>query len=175
MKDKGQLALKEALQNCYLFENLLPQEIHLLLKIVHTRNFRPGEYIFKQGEIGVGMYILLSGSVDIIVTTAKESLDNANNKVVSILKPQSFFGEHSLVEENGRRSASAMAREEVQVLGFFKPDLQEIIERSPTTGVKILYRLGEILGKRLKETSVKVSELKRQIELITPPTSSHEQ
>ena len=53
-----------------------------------------------------------------------------------------------------------MAAEDSMLLGFFKPDLLEILERQPATGVKILMRLSEVLGRRLKETTLKVTELK---------------
>ena len=37
------------------------------------------------------------------------------------------------------------------------------MERQPETGVKILLRLSEVLGRRLKETTTKVSELKEEL------------
>ena len=53
------------------------------------------------------------------------------------------------------------------MIGFFRPDLEEIIERNPSTGVKISYRLSQVLGRRLQGTSEKVTELKRELKKIT--------
>ncbi|NJM10327.1 MAG: hypothetical protein HC883_05575 [Bdellovibrionaceae bacterium] len=49
------------------------------------------------------------------------------------------------------------------LIGFFRPDLFEILDRQPATGVKILLRLSEVLGRRLKETTLKVTELKDEL------------
>jgi CRP-like cAMP-binding protein len=71
------------------------------------------------------------------------------------------------VEDAGRRSATSVASEDTVLIGFFKPDLLEILERSPGTGVKVVFRLAEVLGRRLKETTEKISQLKKEIRLIT--------
>jgi CRP-like cAMP-binding protein len=67
------------------------------------------------------------------------------------------------VEEGGRRSATATATNETALIGFFKPDLLEILERNPNAGVKIALRLGEVLGCRLRETNDRVSVLEDQL------------
>ena len=52
------------------------------------------------------------------------------------------------------------------LVGFFKPDLLEVLERSSDTGVKVVFRLAEFLGRRLKETTDKISQLKKEIRLL---------
>jgi hypothetical protein len=59
------------------------------------------------------------------------------------------------------------------LIGFFKPDLLEITKRSPSAGIKVLSRLSEVLGRRLKEATDKVSELREELrELRAPPSES---
>ena len=166
-KDHIEKKIYDLLGENYIFENLSPNELRFLQKIVHLREYRMGEAIFKQGELGVGMYIIVAGSVNInILDVHGTNEDNPKEILVTQLKQGDFFGEHALVELNGRRTASATAAEDVQVIGFFKPDLMEIVERSPLAGVKILFRLGEVLGKRLKETTSKISILRRQLDKL---------
>ncbi|MEM7646102.1 MAG: cyclic nucleotide-binding domain-containing protein, partial [Pseudomonadota bacterium] len=55
------------LQNSFLFKDLNRKEIEFLSQIVHVRHFQPGERIFKQGDPGVGMYLILNGCIDIIM------------------------------------------------------------------------------------------------------------
>jgi CRP-like cAMP-binding protein len=147
----------------YLFETLSKSELRFVKEMVHVRNYRPGEVVFRQGEIGVGMYLVASGSVDILVEDIPSDRPEKQTVFVTRLGSGDFFGELSLVEENGRRTATAVASVETTLIGFFKPDLIEIVERNPSTGVKIVTRLAEVLGKRLKETTVKVTELKREM------------
>jgi CRP/FNR family transcriptional regulator, cyclic AMP receptor protein len=147
-----------------LFKDLTKRELRFLENIVHERQYRKGEYIFQQGEIGVGMYIIAKGGVDISIFDNQPIIGETNKHVfVARLEAGDFFGELSLVEDNGRRSASAVAAEDSVLIGFFKPDLIEILDRSPSTGVKIIFRLAEVLGRRLKETTDKIRQLKKEL------------
>lgn len=155
-----------------LFKDLTTKELRFVEQIVHERHYRKGEFVFQQGEVGVGMYIIAKGSVDISLFDSHPLVgDQAKQVFVTKLEAGDFFGELSLVEENGRRSASAVASEDSVLIGFFKPDLLEILERSPATGIKIIFRLSEVLGRRLKETTDKIKQLKREIVSIQTPPS----
>lgn len=153
----------EALRQTFIFQPLSRKELGIVHDTVHVRAFKAGEAVFRQGEIGVGMYIILRGSLDIFVDHALDEDMPARAALVTRLKAGDFLGELSLVESNSRRTATAIAAEESLLVGFFRPDLFEILERQPATGVKILLRLSEVLGRRLKETTIKVTELKDDI------------
>lgn len=153
----------DALKNTYIFQALSRRELRFLQGMVHVRSFRSGEPIFRQGEVGVGMYIILKGSLEVYSEQTRDEDAPAKSHLVTRLRHGDFFGELSLVETNSRRSATAIATEESVLIGFFKPDLLEILERQPHMGVKILLGLSEVLGRRLKETTIKVSELKDEL------------
>jgi CRP-like cAMP-binding protein len=153
----------DALKQAYVFNSLSRKELRFVQDTVHVRAFKAGEAVFRQGEVGVGMYILLRGSLDIFVDHPMEEELPPRSHLVTRLKGGDFLGELSLVESNSRRTATAIAAEDSTLIGFFKPDLTEILERQPATGVKILMRLSEVLGRRLKETTLKVTELKDDI------------
>jgi CRP-like cAMP-binding protein len=153
--------LRELLKKNVLFQDLNMAQLDLVEKIVNVRHYRPGESIFRQGEIGVGMYMILKGSVNIFVEELDVATGTAAANHVTLLSAGDFFGEMTLVEHDSRRSASASAQEETTLIGFFKPDLIEVVERSPTIGVKILMRLGEVLATRLRQTTVRITELKK--------------
>lgn len=140
-----------ALKNNILFKDLTPLELNLVQNIVNVRQYQKGESVFKYGEAGVGMYLIVSGSIDI-------SLEQRH---ITKLKDGDFFGEIALVEENGRRTATAEATDETTLIGFFKPDLMEVTNRNPAAGVKILFRLSQVLGTRLLETTALIRTFKR--------------
>jgi len=171
-KSQKEKDLSHILSENYLFETLTKAELRFVKEMVHVRNYRPGEVVFRQGEIGVGMYLIASGSVDVLVEDVNGDQPESQAIFVTRLAAGDFFGELSLVEENGRRTAMAVASVESTLIGFFKPDLMEIIDRNPSTGVKIVLRLAEVLGKRLKETTSKVTELKREVRRQTEPASN---
>jgi CRP-like cAMP-binding protein len=155
--------ITKLLSENYIFKSLTSFELYFVRQLIHRRIYKPGEAIFTQGELGVGMYIVAKGTVNITVEDHHVADENDRHIFVTRLTHGDFFGEISLVEQAGRRTATATAADEVILLGFFKPDLAEVIERNPRTAVKILTRLGEVLGRRLKETADRFTEVKREL------------
>lgn len=164
--------LTKILSENYLFKTLSKPEMSLLKDLVHVRSYKPGETIFTQGELGIGMYIVMKGTVNILIEDLHTLDESQRNVFITRLSASDFFGEISLVENSSRRTATATAADNVQLIGFFKPDLAEIVERNPRMSVKILTRLGEVLGRRLKETAERFTEVKRQIKELSPKDGS---
>ncbi len=92
-----------------LFADLSFKQLNFVTNIVHLRKYRTSEVVFRQGEMGVGMYIIASGHVNITKEeTRSDKTKSENGIIITKLKAGDFFGELSLVEENGRRSAMAI-------------------------------------------------------------------
>ena len=149
-KNESEVTIISTLKSNYLFQGLSPKELRLVSKFVHIRNYESGENIFEQNEKGLGMYMITKGSVDIRITHPEQT--NLQLQVTS-LDEGSLFGEMALTDEEARRTASAYATSPTTLIGFFKPDLMEIMNRNPEIGVKIFYQLSKALGKRLTETT----------------------
>ncbi len=153
--------LTHRLRQNILFKDLNSRELGLVERLVNLRSFRPGEVIFRQGDAGVGMYIVSKGRVNIYVEEINPATKAVLTTEVTTRGPDDFFGDLALVDPTNRRGASAIAAEETSLIGFFKPDLIEITQRNPSAGVKILWRLGEVIGTRLRETTAMITDLKK--------------
>lgn len=161
---KGKKDTTAILKENILFQDLSARDLRFVTNIVHHRHYRNSEIVFHQGEIGFGMYIIAEGSIEITATAGHPAASGKAEEVLVVrLHQDDFFGELALVEENARRNATARALTDTRLIGFFKPDLLEIIERRPATGVKILLRLGEVIGRRLVETTEKMTRLNEEI------------
>jgi len=136
----------EILTNVNFFQTLTPEELQQVGPIMHTRNFLPNETIVRQGAPGVGMHIIISGSADVLLETTE-----GNQIHLATLGEQQFFGEMSLLD-GAARAASVVARERSETLGFFRPDLMELIDHSPKLGFKIVWKVTQIMAGRLVET-----------------------
>lgn len=163
-KETAESRIVDAISKNKIFEKLSARELNLVEKLIHSRTYKPGETVFQQGEVGVGMYIVVKGAVDIFVESVNIRENTSHPVFVARLQEGDFFGELALVEPTGRRTASAIAGEESFLLGFFRPDLLSLMERSPSTATRIIFSLAEVLGRRLKETTDKVSKLKRELQ-----------
>ena len=113
--------------------------------------------LFRQGDTGVGMYIVSRGHVRIS--------QEPGPAVLAELGEGDFFGEIALLSEKPR-SATATATEATTLLGFFQPDLISILERQPRIGVAVLRGLAEMAGERLVRTEAQLREAQRQLKSL---------
>lgn len=140
--------LYEILSKVPIFQDLSRREFVRIEGILHRRTYSADEAIVREGDVGVGMYVILSGEVDIVQRGSEES---GETKLASF-GAGDFFGDQVLLDESSR-TASAIAREPTRAVGFFRPDLLELIERNPRLGLKIVMRLSHMISVRLRHTN----------------------
>lgn len=147
----------EALKETPMFSELSLRDLKLVEKFLHPRTYHQDEVIFNEGDPGVGMYIVMSGKVSITKNSG-----NSSKIALATIEEGGFFGEVSIIE-GGPRTASATAIEKTELLGFFKADLEELIERKPEIAAKTLYEIARILGERLRLTNEQLSRISESI------------
>src|SRR6185369_12268255 len=121
--------------------------------LVHIRTYHPGEPVFVETEPGAGMYVIRHGRVDIVLNHRSD-----NPLTLAELETGDFFGEMALLGDTSR-SATAMAREKSELIGFFHPDLIEIINLHPGMGAKISIGLAKTLADRLRYTNMQLRDI----------------
>lgn len=146
-------SLAETLQSIPLFHDLTPKELRILGQAVHVRTYDTGEPVFVETEPGAGMYAIRSGRVDIVLQHRSE-----NRLILAELKAGDFFGEMALLGDS-TRSATAIARERSELIGFFHPDLTEILNLHPSMGAKISLSLAKTLAERLRYTNAQLRDI----------------
>ncbi len=149
---------QELLSKVPAFAHLTFRELKEVAAIVHRREYRSGEPVFHQGDPGLGMYIIQEGAVSIVLAEG-----DSEHKELAVLSEGDFFGELGLLDESAR-SASAICKTDCLLIGFFRPDLLELIERKAALGIKIVMKLAEIVGERLRKTDKELSKLRAQLD-----------
>ena len=144
--------LREALQALPIFKELSKRDCSLLLNIVHNRIYVAGEYIFYQGDPGLGMYIIREGEVEI-----KRENQGKKHTLLANLKKGDFFGELALVDVE-KRSASAISKTDAKLAVIFKPDLEEFIDKIPKKGIKIMRGISKIIAARLRKLNADLDQ-----------------
>jgi CRP-like cAMP-binding protein len=152
--------IEEVLSKVPAFANLAPRELKEVAAIVHKREYRSGEPVFYQGDPGLGMYIVKDGEVSIVIQGK-----DGNERELAVFGDGDFFGELALLDESPR-SANAVCKTECTLIGFFRPDLFELIEKNTTLGIKIVLKLAEIVAQRLRHTDKELSKVKSQLERL---------
>ena len=149
-----------------IFASLSRRQLQAVERILHRRTYSQGEEVFRQGDPGVGMYIVVRGRVLIS--------QDPGAVVLAELGEGDFFGEIALLNETPR-SATATALQNTTLFGFFQPDLISILERQPRIGVAVLRSLAEIAGERLVRTEVQLRECQRALADHDRPSASEQE
>jgi CRP-like cAMP-binding protein len=153
-------SVEEVLSKVPAFANLSARELKEVAAIVHRREYRAGEPVFYQGDPGLGMYIVEDGEVSIALAGK-----DGSEREFAVLTDGDFFGEIALIDESVR-SANALCKTDCSLIGFFRPDLFELIEKNTALGIKIVLKLAEIVAQRLRQTDKELSKVKSQLERL---------
>ena len=148
--------IASALARVPIFKNLARAELSLVANMVHARTYHPDEVVFLEGQPGTGMYAIASGAVNITLNYRRD-----DEILLAQLKDGDFFGEVSLLDESPR-SASAVAVGPTELVGFFRSDLMDLIEKNPRMGNKIMLALAAVLVERLRSTNTELRRLREQ-------------
>ncbi len=131
-----------------IFDSLSSRQLRKINKLIHIRTFEDGEIVFRQGDPGVGMYIVREGTVDVY----NEFPDLTRSRITT-LKSGDFFGEISLLNDSSR-SATVVSVHDSVLLGLFRPDLFGVMDSDPRLGLSIIYRISQIVAERLRLSTI---------------------
>ncbi|MDQ6675819.1 MAG: cyclic nucleotide-binding domain-containing protein [Acidobacteriota bacterium] len=146
-KDPEFTRCAEFLRGVALFQDLGRKDIGYLIQSLFKKEYAEGEELFEEGDIGRALFIVETGSVDLV----KQGADG-RGQVLANAGPGDFFGEMALIEELPR-SAAAVARADTVVYLLYRTRLFGLVRSRPRVGVMILDQLVRLLSARLRSTS----------------------
>jgi CRP-like cAMP-binding protein len=114
------------------------------------------------------MFIIRSGKV--LIFSRKT---NNEEEQLALLGPGDFFGETTLTAAIPR-IASARTLEPTDLVSFFRSDLQEIAQKKPQTGNRILFGLAKVVSERLVAVSRELRFPKTSVERVAPKAAKVE-
>lgn len=146
----------EFYKKCILFDNMTDDEIELVTRDLHAVQVTPGKSVISENTPGDSLFVIIKGSVEI----TKELAENDENMVaqLKVMEAGDFFGEMSLID-NEPRSASVVARDDVEVLIIPKERFLEIAYTNP----RVLFNLIRTLSWRLRDTNQKFTEVMEKL------------
>ena len=130
----------DVLLNVPIFSLLTSRELQRVAQDMHLRKYAQGECVIRSGASQSGFYVIVEGAVDVVSRTGG---------VLGTLHSPELIGEFALLDDSPR-SSSLIAAEPSELIGFFKPDLMDILVTNPELGCKILLRMSEEMACRLQ-------------------------
>lgn len=148
MSDQPDPALVEIVSGHALLGQLEPDELARVLAFSRTEKFSTGDVIFRRGEPGQSMMIVIGGRIKISVSSSE-----GKEAVLAILGRGEVLGEMALIDGK-ERSADATAMEASEALLIHRRDFVPFLERNPA----ICMRLLGVMSDRLRRTSEMVED-----------------
>jgi len=128
-------------------KDLSPEEIRDIMTKLKACQFKKGETIIEEGDSGDSVYIIKSGKAIVTTHVLGKKIDLAT------LQKGDLFGEVAFL--TGRpRTATVTALEDMEVLEFTRPLLEELIEKRP----ELLKTLQDFYYSRLQNTIKKATQ-----------------
>jgi CRP-like cAMP-binding protein len=140
--------LQRLLRQVSLFEGLLPVHLRRMAGLAQEMGYKRGEAVFKHGDEGDGLYLIVSGSIRI-----SRTVSGMGEEALAILQPGMYFGEMSIVDDDSPRSADAIAHEETRLIKLPKDDLRDLMFVDRELAYELLWRFVRTLSGRLRESN----------------------
>lgn len=137
-----------------LFENVSERGLQELLVLMTTHDHKAGRPIFKEGEPGDALYLILKGEVRI-----SKLIPGVGEEALAFLPAGSCFGEMALVEGRLARSASAIANSDCDLAKLSREDFLNLLKRDKELGMDLLWGFVQMLSRRLRDSNDKVAFL----------------
>jgi uncharacterized membrane protein len=125
-----------------IFELMDSEERAALAEMMDCRDVKVGQTIFSYGDPGGEIFILRNGRVEVFVeSTEGEKIILAENERGDVVGELSFL-------DGGPRTATAVAREDTQLLMMHRERLLDFIDKHPHAAIDLL----TVVGRRLRST-----------------------
>lgn len=127
------------------FTSLPAEELDRLASELEVLNLASGEILFREGDPGEHLYIVVKGELEILMAP-----DTDDELLLNLLYEGEYLGEMSLVQPGGHRTASARARGDVVLLTMSRKQFLDLIQRHPELSSAMV----NVLSQRLDNTNI---------------------
>jgi len=140
------------------FTNLPPEELDRVMAGLEVVNLKPGELLFREGDTGDRMYVIVGGELEILKGP------NADEEMIlNTIHAGEYIGEMSLIT-GAPRTASVRSRGDVILLSMSRVQLMDLLQRHPHLANDMV----GVLSQRLDNTNVStfrdLTEKNRQLQ-----------
>ena len=108
--------------------------LRMLRGAVDSFRLSPGEFLFREGDQGDCMYVVLEGSLDIMISDA----------VVETVGEGGIFGEMALIDDSPR-AASAIARTACRLVSVDRKRFHLMVDRNPSFSTLVMKLMADRL------------------------------
>lgn len=116
-------------------------KIHLFNQDQQAESFPAGHAVFREGESGDHMFVVLSGAVDLVI----------HGKTLETVEAGGVFGEMALVEDLPR-IATAVVKAEAKLVVIDRKRFEFLVQQHPFFALQLM----SVMAGRLRRTDEKL-------------------
>jgi CRP-like cAMP-binding protein len=120
----------EELSRVPLFSDCSNRDLQTIGRVVKDIDHRAGTVIAREGEPGVGLFVIVDGEAEVTIGGKKKAT----------LGPGEFFGEIALLD-GGPRTATVTAITDVKLLGLTEWVFRGLMQEHPSIAIKTLQQM----------------------------------
>lgn len=138
-----------AVSRAELFAGLTEDELQVLYGMLTREELTRGTLIFSEGDVGDRLFVIVKGEVSIKLKVP----GTQRSRRLATFGPGMAFGEMALLEGKAR-SADAYAKRDLSLYSMNPAQLDELKQKHPVIGVKIMSNIAHQLATRLRVSGV---------------------
>ena len=146
-----------ALQGMALCRTHSGPEPAAIAAIVEAREIAAGKELFREGDPGDGLFLVVAGEIDVIKRGPR------GDRSLARLGPGEVLGEMSLITSDAR-SATGRATVDSRVLQLPAQPFRALLDQGSTAALKVAAVIAEILARRVATMNSLVLELADRVD-----------
>lgn len=146
-----------ALKAMALCRALSGAELDAIAAIVETQDVAAGKELFREGDPGDGLYLVVAGEIDVIKRGPR------GDRSLARLGPGGVLGEMSLITADVR-SATGRAIVDSRLLRLPAQRFRTLLDGGSSAALKIAAAIAEVLARRLTAMNTIVLELADKVD-----------
>ena len=141
------LSREEQIARVHLFAGLRSDALGLVAHVAMEEYHPVGAVIFRHGDAGEKLYMVLHGRVRI-----SRDMQAMGEETLAIFGPGEVFGEMALLDD-APRSADARVHEACRLLAIHRDAFEDLLFVHKSLAYEVLWNVVRILSGRLRETN----------------------
>jgi CRP-like cAMP-binding protein len=137
----------DLLRNVAIFKSLDDGELARVSEVCKTQEFISGEYIFREGESGNRLYLIIEGEVRI-----SRDVPGSGEEALAVLKVGALFGEMAVFDRS-ERSTDAISNGGCKCITITRSDFELLLDFNRELAYKVLWACVRLLSSRLRQTN----------------------
>jgi CRP-like cAMP-binding protein len=136
-----------------IFRKVHPKRLRVVAMMGETLHYRPGERLFERGDEGDSAFVVIDGSVDVLVPVED------GEAAVARLGRGEVFGEMAVLTDAPRSTAIA-AHDPLEVLRIDRGALLSLLREFPDISIELI----RLLARRLAATTRDYAEARAALD-----------